>query len=789
MSDQSSVWHWLESAGLERFYERFREHGINEENFCNLAFQDYDAVGITEHQDRQTLFKLIQVVKKELQNPSSYGGDDYDSPQQQHHQQQQQHHHSSSKKHRPTSSDRRGKRPSKLQKPSRIKAPGSSGIPRPTTPSRIPRSGGYADHSPDVSPQPSPMSGGGAYDDSAASASSAASGSSSSQQQQSSGVSAARALKRPPLKDVDQKIRVIVRKRPLNRREKMKGDKDCVEASVADVQTVHVHEPKVKVDLTKYIEKHKFIFDEVFGEDADNSIIYERTAQPLVSFFLSGGKCTCFAYGQTGSGKTHTMMGPGGGRGAQQGLYVLAARDIFKRLRNHPGAEVWVSFFEIYGGKLFDLLNNRKKLACREDSNRRVNIVGITEKQVRGAEELLEVTSDGNKSRSTGKTGANADSSRSHAVLQIALKSIANRNSGRRKMIGKFSFIDLAGSERGADTSTSDRRTRLEGAEINKSLLALKECIRALDQDARHRPFRGSKLTQVLKDSFIGNSRTIMIANVSPNVTSVEHTLNTLRYADRVKELRKTSASSRKAQYNAYMPHRAPDDVEIIDPNEDSGTDEEFLVDMNGDIDDLDLLDDAGDLSPSYQEQQDERQRVKGGNRGGSSGGNKGTNSASSRGGGGGGGGSKSGNSRGGSSNKKPSYQQSTLYQDELREFDADEHSVDHKDEDDLLRHQLICAAILEEEDEIVEAHRRQIDDTMKLVKSEMELLKQFDQLGYSVDDYVGQLDAILASKIASIKDLRDRIAMFKDHLKEEEILSTSLKQRDQHHQAGKRRR
>ena len=102
-----------------------------------------------------------------------------------------------------------------------------------------------------------------------------------------------------------------------------------------------------------------------------------------------------------------------------------------------------------------------------------------------------------------------------------------------------MSFIDLAGSERGADTIDQNKQTRLDGAEINKSLLALKECIRALDLEKKHLPFRGSKLTQVLKDSFTGNSKTTMIANVSPGATCCEHTLNTLRYADRVKELKK----------------------------------------------------------------------------------------------------------------------------------------------------------------------------------------------------------------------------------------------------------
>lgn len=120
--------------------------------------------------------------------------------------------------------------------------------------------------------------------------------------------------------------------------------------------------------------------------------------------------------------------------------------------------------------------------------------------------------------------------------MQVLLKPAGKKKSV--EPIGKLSFIDLAGSERGADRGETDLKTRMEGAEINKSLLALKECIRALDLDKRHTPFRQSKLTQVLKDSFVGNSRTCMIATISPNQSNSEHTLNTLRYADRVKELK-----------------------------------------------------------------------------------------------------------------------------------------------------------------------------------------------------------------------------------------------------------
>lgn len=200
-----------------------------------------------------------------------------------------------------------------------------------------------------------------------------------------------------------------------------------------------------------------------------------------------------------------------------------------------------------------------RKLDIREDRRQQVCIVGLKEYKVTRVDEVRQYMEAGSAERSTGSTGANEESSRSHAILQIVVKKHRDPSEGIRsfqrrasvrpeevedgKIVGKFSFIDLAGSERGADTTDNDKQTRMEGAEINKSLLALKECIRALDQDLGHIPFRGSKLTEVLRDSFVGNSLTVMISCISPGSASVEHTLNTLRYADRVKGLSKGSSN------------------------------------------------------------------------------------------------------------------------------------------------------------------------------------------------------------------------------------------------------
>ncbi|OAD78395.1 hypothetical protein PHYBLDRAFT_24434 [Phycomyces blakesleeanus NRRL 1555(-)] len=326
-----------------------------------------------------------------------------------------------------------------------------------------------------------------------------------------------------PPSDLNQKIRVCVRKRPMNKKEMERSEKDI--APLLNTRSIQINEPKLKLDLTRYIEQHTFIFDDVFDANSKNTSVYERTAFPLVKYMFEGGRATCFAYGQTGSGKTFTMLDP------NHGLYVLAAKDIFALLKKPENEHLsaWIGLYEIYQGHIYDLLNERKKIYAREDAKRNVIISGLREYPIDNVGNLIQVFEFGSNERSTGSTVANDSSSRSHAVLQILLKPKNNR----KKIYGKLSFIDLAGSERGADRGETDIKTRMEGAEINKSLLALKECIRALDQDKRHTPFRQSQLTQVLKDSFVGKSRTCMIATISPGGSNSEHTLNTLRYADR----------------------------------------------------------------------------------------------------------------------------------------------------------------------------------------------------------------------------------------------------------------
>jgi kinesin family protein 2/24 len=340
-----------------------------------------------------------------------------------------------------------------------------------------------------------------------------------------------------------QQINVVVRKRPTNALEVRRKDHDSVTCSNP---TVYVHDSKFKVDgITKYLDNTTFRMDHAFDENATNDVVYANTAQPLVQFAFRGGRSTCFAYGQTGSGKTYTMAG----------VQALAARDVFRLLNSaehkSKGLRVFCSFFELYGGRCIDLLNERRNCAVREDGKGRVCVDGLLEEPVTTEEHIMSVIAQGNSDRTTHQTELNDESSRSHAICQIQLRKPPRRASeGNGLPYGKLSLIDLAGSERGQDTKHHDRARRAESAEINKSLLALKECVRALGRCEEagvgpngekvrtrpHVPYRASKLTMVLKDSFAEDSRTVMISCVSPAASSADHTLNTLRYADRVKE-------------------------------------------------------------------------------------------------------------------------------------------------------------------------------------------------------------------------------------------------------------
>ncbi|CAJ2661251.1 kinesin-like protein KIF2A-like [Trifolium pratense] len=513
------------------------------------------------------------------------------------------------------------------------------------------------------------------------------------------------------------KIKVVVRKRPLNKKELAKNEEDIIETYA---NSLTVHETKLKVDLTQYLEKHEFVFDAVLNEEVTNDEVYRETVEPIVPIIFERTKATCFAYGQTGSGKTYTM----------KPLPLKASRDIL-RLMHHTyrnqGFQLFVSFFEIYGGKLYDLLNERKKLCMREDGKQQVCIVGLQEYRVADVENIKDLIEKGSATRSTGTTGANEESSRSHAILQLAIKrSVDGNESKPPRLVGKLSFIDLAGSERGADTTDNDKQTRIEGAEINKSLLALKECIRALDNDQGHIPFRGSKLTEVLRDSFVGNSRTVMISCISPSSGSCEHTLNTLRYADRVKSLSKGNNSKKDVLSSNF---NLKESITVPLSSVTAPAYEDYTADAWRDENEGD------DFSPPEEYYEQVKPPLK----------------------------------------KNVRMESYAMTDDKLKKPSG---LVKWKDlpkpepkptnsEDDL-------SALLQEEEDLVNAHRTQVEETMNIVREEMNLLVEADQPGNQLDDYVTRLNTILSQKAAGILQLQNRLAHFQKRLKEHNVLVSS---------------
>ncbi|XP_051973344.1 kinesin-like protein KIF2A isoform X1 [Xyrauchen texanus] len=515
----------------------------------------------------------------------------------------------------------------------------------------------------------------------------------------------------------DHRICVCVRTRPINKKELTMKDLDVITIPSKDV--VMVHEPKQKVDLTRYLENQTFRFDYAFDDTSTNEMVYRFTARPLVETIFERGMATCFAYGQTGSGKTHTMGGDFSGKNqdCSKGIYALAARDVFLMLKKpiykKLDLQVYSTFFEIYSGKVFDLLNRKAKLRVLEDGKQQVQVVGLQEREVKCTEDVLKLIEMGNSCRTSGQTSANAHSSRSHAVFQIILRR-------RGKMHGKFSLIDLAGNERGADTSSADRQTRLEGAEINKSLLALKECIRALGLNKPHTPFRASKLTQVLRDSFIGeNSRTCMIATISPGMASCENTLNTLRYANRVKEFGISPSDIPFSQGCGGRSELSPT-YEYDDFDTSPSRVKELTIDPSAvmecrsgghSVNQLDVLEAQWGVGSSPQ-------------------------------------------------------------RDDLKLLcEQNEEEVSPQ----LFTFHEVVSHLVEMEEQVLEDHRAVFQESIRWLEDEKVLLEMTEEVDYDVESFATQLEQILDQKIDVLIELRDKVKSFRSALQEEEQASKQI--------------
>ncbi|XP_072195040.1 kinesin-like protein KIF18A [Excalfactoria chinensis] len=364
--------------------------------------------------------------------------------------------------------------------------------------------------------------------------------------------------------DVCSHMKVVIRVRPETKKEK-----DGNFARVVHVVDQHilVFDPKEEEisffhgkkmthrDINKRTKKDlKFVFDAVFDETSTQLEVFEHTTKSVLDGFLNGYNCTVLAYGATGAGKTYTMLGSPEDPGVMY-LTMMELYNCMDQIKEEKICNIAVSYLEVYNEQIRDLLVNSGPLAVREDAQKGVVVQGLSLHQPKSAEDILQMLDYGNRNRTQHPTDVNASSSRSHAVFQIYLRQqdkIASISQNVR--IAKMSLIDLAGSERASATNARGARFR-EGTNINRSLLALGNIINALadpKSKTQHIPYRNSKLTRLLKDSLGGNCRTIMIAAVSPSFLFYDDTYNTLRYANRAKDI-KTSLKSNVVSLDSHI--------------------------------------------------------------------------------------------------------------------------------------------------------------------------------------------------------------------------------------------
>ncbi|KAM4735358.1 kinesin-like protein KIF13A isoform 2-T2 [Anableps anableps] len=350
----------------------------------------------------------------------------------------------------------------------------------------------------------------------------------------------------------DTKVKVAVRVRPMNRRE-IELNTKCV-VDMEDNQTI-LHPPPSNAKGENRKLPKVFAFDHCFWsmdesnvpKYAGQEVVFKCLGEGILENAFQGYNACIFAYGQTGSGKSFSMMG----NGEQPGLIPRLCCSLFERVHKEENEahtfKVEVSYMEIYNEKVRDLLDpkgSRQSLKVREHKVLGPYVDGLSQLAVTNFEDIEVLMSEGNKSRTVAATNMNEESSRSHAVFSIivtqTLYDLQSGNSGEK--VSKMSLVDLAGSERVSKTGAAGERLK-EGSNINKSLTTLGCVISALaDQSAgkgkaKFVPYRDSVLTWLLKDNLGGNSKTAMIATVSPAADNYEETLSTLRYADRAKRI------------------------------------------------------------------------------------------------------------------------------------------------------------------------------------------------------------------------------------------------------------
>uniref|UniRef100_A0A7S3Z776 Kinesin motor domain-containing protein n=1 Tax=Lotharella globosa TaxID=91324 RepID=A0A7S3Z776_9EUKA len=339
-------------------------------------------------------------------------------------------------------------------------------------------------------------------------------------------------------KGASESVRVFVRCRPFNKLEK---SKNCDRVVFIKKE---VNQVQIKVPGEKDRPPKNFTFDGVYNPGTQVEV-YDETSHQLVSNVIDGFNGTIFAYGQTGCGKSYSMMGVLDVE-EQRGIIPKSFNQIFDTIAANTDKSkrylVRGAFIEIYNEEVRDLLSKdfKQALAVKEHPEKGVFVQGLTHTVVKSAAELNVIMEKGNNNRTVGFTKMNAGSSRSHSIFILHVETVThNEQTGDDQFtVGKLNLVDLAGSERQSKTGAEGVRLK-EATKINLSLSALGNVISALVAGkSKHIPYRDSKLTRLLQDSLGGNTKTVMIAAVSPADYNYDETLSTLRYANRAKNIK-----------------------------------------------------------------------------------------------------------------------------------------------------------------------------------------------------------------------------------------------------------
>ena len=359
--------------------------------------------------------------------------------------------------------------------------------------------------------------------------------------------------------DADECVKVVVRVRPLSRKEQQDGH---AATTVADEATGTITSSNPKADASD--PPKSFTFDAVFAAECKQKSIYEKCGATVVEAVLNGYNGTIFAYGQTGAGKTFTMEGVADPP-SLRGIIPNAFQHIFDKVAVAEERQhflVRASYLEIYNEEIRDLLcgtmsenisrvnelvnphifrskEPKNRLDLKENVDSGVYVKNLTSFVVKSSHEIDQVMQAGKKNRSVGATLMNSGSSRSHAIFTIIVECAeVDELRGEHIRVGKLNLVDLAGSERQAKTGATGDRLK-EATKINLSLSALGNVISALvDGKSQHIPYRDSKLTRLLQDSLGGNTKTVMCANCGPAGYNFDETISTLRYANRAKNIK-----------------------------------------------------------------------------------------------------------------------------------------------------------------------------------------------------------------------------------------------------------